>query len=103
MIEIIFQTKDNRIKGFSVTGHANTAPHGSDIVCAGVSALTQTALLGLGKHLKRDIDYKANAGDLFLNLKDEPDELTDAVLKTMRLGLNEIAKLYPKIVKIKEG
>lgn len=103
MIEIVFKTEKNRVKGFSVTGHANTAPHGHDIICAGVSALTQTALLGLGEHLKKNIDYKADSGDLFLNLKDEPDELTDAILKTMKLGLNEIAKLYPKIVKIKEG
>ena len=103
MIEIVFKAKDNRVQGFSVTGHANTAPHGHDIVCAGVSALTQTALLGLGEHLKKDIAYKAEAGDLFLDLKEEPDELTDAILKTMKLGLKEIEKLYPKIVKIKEG
>lgn len=30
-----------------VEGHANYAPHGQDIVCAGVSAILQTAVLGL--------------------------------------------------------
>lgn len=103
MIEIVFKNEKNRIKGFSVTGHANTAPHGHDIVCAGVSALTQTALLGLGEHLKRSIKYKAEAGDLFLDIIDKPDDLTDAILKSMKLGLIEIEKLYPTVVKIKEG
>jgi hypothetical protein len=28
-------------------GHANAAPHGQDIVCAAVSAILQTAALGL--------------------------------------------------------
>lgn len=102
MIEIIFKTEKNRVKGFSVTGHANTAPHGHDIVCAGVSALTQTAILGLSEHLKKKIDYKAEAGDLFVDIKETPDDLTDAILKTVKLGLIEIEKLYPKIVKIKE-
>lgn len=30
-----------------VDGHANYGAHGSDIVCAGVSAILQTAVLGL--------------------------------------------------------
>jgi len=103
MIEIVFKTENDRVKGFSVTGHANTAPHGRDIVCAGVSALTQTAILGLGEHLKKKIKYKAESGDLFVDMEDAPDELTDAILKTMKLGLIEIEKLYPKVVKIKAG
>lgn len=30
-----------------VSGHANTAPYGSDIVCAAVSAITLTLIRGL--------------------------------------------------------
>ena len=30
-----------------VSGHANMAPHGTDIVCAAVSALTLTLIQGL--------------------------------------------------------
>jgi uncharacterized protein YsxB (DUF464 family) len=30
-----------------VKGHAGYAPHGQDIVCAAVSAIVQTAVLGL--------------------------------------------------------
>lgn len=33
--------------GITVTGHANTAPYGSDIVCSAVSALTLTLIRGL--------------------------------------------------------
>lgn len=100
MIEIVLKQKSNRISGFSVKGHSGLAKKGKDIVCAAVSSLTQTAILGLGNHLKRDVLYKVNSGDLFVNLVDEPDELTDAVLQTMVLGLREIEKLYPKILKI---
>lgn len=30
-----------------VDGHADYAPHGQDIVCAGISAITQSCALGL--------------------------------------------------------
>ena len=54
MIKIeIVRNSDQAMVGFSVTGHANTAPHGQDIVCAGISALTQTAVLGLDRQLKK--------------------------------------------------
>ena len=35
------------LESIRVSGHANTAPKGSDIVCAAVSALTLTLIQGL--------------------------------------------------------
>lgn len=51
MIKVkIFRNSTGKINGFKVTGHGvDMAPHGQDIVCAGVSALTQTAILGVAK------------------------------------------------------
>lgn len=86
---------------FSVTGHAHTAPRGQDIVCAGVSALTQTAFLGLSQHLERQVSFVMKSGELALEIA-EPDELTSAILETMVLGLQEIAQNYPTSVQIKE-
>ena len=88
--------------GFSVKGHSGTAERGADIVCAGVSSLAQTALLGLMKHLKVEVMYRVTGGDMKVSLKDAPTELTEAVLQTMRLGLGEIAGQYPQAVKIRE-
>lgn len=103
MIKVkIFRNSIGKISGFKVTGHANTAPHGQDIVCAGVSALTQTAILGIAKHLQRKITYDVKNGNLELNLLGNPDELTDAIFETMLLGLVEIEKINPKNIKISE-
>ena len=101
MIDICLMEKNNRIGGFTVSGHSGTALKGEDIVCAGVSALAQSALLGLGEHLKRNIKYEVKSGRMFVKLLDEPDELTEAILKTMALGLYEIEKLYPEAVRVK--
>lgn len=103
MIEIkIFRASDGMVEGFHVTGHANTAPHGRDIVCAAVSALTQTALLGIGKYLGREVDFAVRSGSLEMKLIAAPDELTSAVFETMILGLHEIEKINPKNVRITE-
>ncbi|MBP2625984.1 MAG: hypothetical protein H6Q68_695 [Firmicutes bacterium] len=103
MIKIeIVRNSDQAMVGFSVTGHANTAPHGQDIVCAGISALTQTAVLGLDRQLKKKIHLKIASGNLKMNLLDKPDALTNAVLETMLIGLTEIGNLNPQSVRILE-
>jgi len=98
----IFRTLAGSITGFEVNGHANTAPHGQDIVCAGVAALTQTAVLGLERYLKRDVTLNIKAGLLALDLTGMPDTHTGAILETMLLGLHEIAKISPNSVRITE-
>lgn len=98
----IFRDQTGSVTGYSVSGHANTAPHGQDIVCAGVAALAQTAVLGIERHLGRNLKIKVASGDLKAELTEAPDALTDAVLESMILGLTEIAKLYPQNIRISE-
>ncbi|MCX7780829.1 MAG: ribosomal-processing cysteine protease Prp [Negativicutes bacterium] len=98
----IFRNSEGKIFGYDITGHANTAPHGQDIVCAGVAALSQTAVLGLERHLGRRIELDIASGKLAARLIDPPDALTDAVLESMVLGLREISSLYPKSVRLSE-
>ena len=101
MIEIrIFSQADGKISGFSVTGHSGTAERGQDIVCAGVSSLTQTALLGIMEYLHREVDYDIASGKLTVRLKSAPDDLTEAIMQSMLLGLIEIQKLSPEAVRI---
>ena len=95
MIKIeIVTAESGKICGFHVHGHSGTAKRGRDIVCAGVSAVTQTALLGILTHLRREADYSVKDGDLRMSLKNPPDELTEAVLQTMVLGLREMVDVY---------
>lgn len=97
-------TRDSaqHIVQFQVSGHSGSAPHGKDIICAGVSALTQSALLGLTQYLKRTIHWQAADGLLSMELCNLPDAQTNAILETMLLGLQEIVKLEPDVVRIVE-
>ena len=99
----IIRNAAGEVAGFSVRGHANAGVRGEDIVCAGVSALTQAAVMGLERHLGRRIQFsQTKECQLALELLEEPDSLTEAVLMSMLLGLKEISKGYPKNVRIVE-
>jgi len=89
-----------RIQGFEARGHAQAGPKGQDIVCAAVSVLTDSVFLGLDRHLKRALEWNADSGDISVRLKEAPDELTEAILATMVLGLTEIQKIYPDRLRI---
>ena len=98
----IFTQEDGKITGFSAQGHSGTAPHGEDIVCAGVSSLTDSAFLGITEYLHRNVISKDSSGKLQMMLEERPDERTEAILETMLLGLMEISKAYPKALRIKQ-
>ncbi len=102
MITIDVFMLGDKVVRLRVTGHSQTAPYGQDIVCAGISALTQAAVLGLSCHLKRKLSLHVATGELDCALDESPDSLSEAIWRTMLLGLAEIAKLNPKSVRIKE-
>lgn len=108
MVQISFSRDDlNRYNGFKCIGHAEYHERGYDIVCAGISALTQTTILALEKFLKLGIQVKANqkTGLLYCTWINNPDsvEKSDLLIETMRLGLNEIHNLYPEHLSLSEA
>ena len=98
----IITNGDGMIVGFEVAGHSGTAKHGKDIVCAGVSALTQSALFGIMEHLHRAVNYDIASGNLKMRLLEPPNDCTEAILRTMYMGLAEIEKISPKGIRIQE-
>ena len=100
MIKAEIFKSDGKIIGFSISGHADAAPKGKDIYCAGVSTLSDSTYISITEYLKRDVEGKAANGQLSLKLKTPPDELTEAVFQTMLIGLREIEKLVPKFIKV---
>ena len=87
----------DRIRKFELTGHANFAPYGQDIVCAGVSALSIAAVNGLEHFLSVAPQVEETEGFLTCVLSElDERELEQAqwILQTMRLGIEEIQRTY---------
>lgn len=97
MITIIERKKDPI--GFVVYGHANSAVRGEDIVCSAVSAVTQTALLGLLKHCVVSYAHREGYIDVEIYSNNGVEKI---ILETMFDGLIMIQKLYPDYIRFKE-
>lgn len=105
-----YENKNGKLQGFLVRGHAGYAPTGEDIVCAGVSALVQTAAAGLKCFLSQEPLVKDRTKDLcdvFVKLM-LPEDLTEeekntaqVILKTMELGMRGIAASYGRYLEVR--
>ena len=88
-----------RKDGITVNGHANYAETGKDIVCAGVTALTQTLIRALEGLTKDEIEYEISPGRADIhcgNLSEEGKLLVDSFF----IGVCLIADEFPDHVRI---
>lgn len=99
MIRIVYDRPNHRV---TAKGHAGAAPHGEDLVCAGVSALLCTlaeAVYCLEQHgLAEQVEIRLFQGDGSIGFASEYDCLVNTVVDTVCLGLESMAKQYPKYV-----
>ena len=83
----------------SITGHANYAPHGQDIVCAAISALVQTLIQSVEDLCTDTISYHLQPGSVEIihgNLSANAQLLMDSFF----IGVYMIADRYPKYVQV---
>lgn len=94
--------------GFHAYGHTGYAGHGEDIVCAAVSVLTQTAVLGLREVLAIDclVHTDERKGSLLCLLPDELQEeewnQAQLILNVLYVGLLATEEDYGDHVSVKE-
>lgn len=90
MIRAVF-TKDR----LTLTGHADYAPYGQDIVCAAVSALTYALIAALQeKDLVRELVVRSGYVTV------AAQESCEAEFAMIRCGLAQLAGRYPQNVRM---
>lgn len=100
MIKIKFFYRENRFNGFVSQGHSGFAEEGSDVLCAGVSALLQGAVLGLNHYAPQDQEYEIKSGYLScrVNSLSEFAQEHNAILNTAALSVINLAIQQPKYI-----
>lgn len=89
-----------RICRLSARGHTMYAPEGCDIVCAGISAMLQTAILGLDRVAQARPEVRMEKGRVVIAIKPrtlpaDVREKADVILESTILGLQELDRSYP--------
>lgn len=105
MIEVdIRRDPQGRVAVFQVKGHAEYAEFGQDVICGAVSALAQTALLGLEKvaNLNPEVDISEGALSCILSTREVANDRGQVILETMILGLKDIEEGYGDYVRVRE-
>lgn len=108
MISVKIVREGTFIRTVTVEGHSGYAHSGRDIVCAGVSAIVQTALLGLLKVSESDVKYKIDEVKGLLSFtvpsaKDEEERIKqEAITETMVLGVKDLADAYEAFIKVED-
>ena len=101
-----FFTEDDRITGFSVSGHSGYAEAGQDIVCAAISAVVAMAEATINEvcGAKAKVRVKEEDARITLTLPascDEEDSV-QAVLAGMMLTLCSMRDDYPDYIEVLE-
>jgi len=99
MIEIAVSVTGDRVTKVEVSGHGD-GEIGSDIVCAAVSAITETALAGLLHYAAKGVTWNMREGYISIQVKDATKTSVAAIMTTMILGLKQIEQEYPTRVRL---
>jgi len=104
MVIVEIYRSNGTITGYSVRGHAGFSPRGEDIVCAAVSMLAQTTMLGLARYID-GLAYKVDeSGILRCSLPKGLSQTqliqTEAILETMTAGFRNLQRDYSQYIRV---
>ena len=93
MIKVVYSSNS-----LIVTGHANYDDYGKDIVFASVSSLITCTVNGIYGLNKNSILYKDDSNTIEIKILDDENALK--LFNNLILMLKDLAKDYPKNIKI---
>ncbi len=106
MTNVLVEKKNGSIVKVTCDGHTNYGEQGEDIVCAALSSIVQTALLGLLTVAKINVKSKRddNRGYLEMVL---PDNMTaserhdaDVITTTMLMGISDLHEGFSDFIEL---
>ena len=106
MTKCEFFTENERITGFSVSGHSGYAEAGKDIVCAAISAIVTMAEATIndvcGAKAKVRVKDENARITLMLPASCDEEETVQAVLSCMLVTLLSLREDYPDYIEVLE-
>ena len=100
MIKVILKKKYDLFESICISGHANFADYGKDIVCASVSSIVITSVNAIIRLDSDSISYDDSNGINISILKH--NKVTDTLIENMVSLLFDLEKQYKKNIIISE-
>lgn len=106
MTEVTVILRNNHFYSIECEGHTGYAAEGEDIVCAALSSIVQTALLGMIGVVGINVDYIKNDDKGFLSfalphdIKGNSKLLAEAIGDTMVLGIQDLYEQFSDFIEL---
>ena len=99
MIKVLIKFEEKAFESLEVSGHADTAPCGHDLVCAAVSGI----LTGCTNAIKDEKNFRLESRDGYYKLEalGPLSSHDEGVIDSIIVGLETIASEYGKFIQIK--
>ena len=94
MIRVEFHRQNDRLIGYTVSGHAGAGSQGEDIVCAAVSSAAYMAANTITDIVRADTVAKAQDGYMHVIVTDRVPACQD-ILQGFLLHMQQIQTQYP--------
>ena len=106
MTKVVILKRNNKIFEVECDGHTNYGEHGEDIVCASLSSVVQTAVLGLLRIVMVEVEMQRDddRGYLKFTLPENLDETQEiqacAILDTMLCGISDLYEGFSDYIEL---
>ena len=100
MIRAAFESQNGTIFRCSISGHAEFADAGQDIVCAAVSSAVQLSANLITETFQEQADVSAENNLIRINLKHPETGNGSLVLDALLLHLQYLSEDYPQTIRI---
>ena len=106
MTKVVILKKNDRIFEVECDGHTNYGEKGEDIVCASLSSIVQTSVLGLLMIAELELDMKRDdeRGYLRFTLPEKLNEKqivqSSAILDTMLCGISDLYENFSDFIEL---
>ena len=106
MTTVKFGKSDNRIVSVECDGHTGYGVEGEDIVCAALSSIVQTAVLGLMRVAGINVEYTVRQEEGYLkaalpkNLSERQTHDADVILSTLLLGVSDLYEGFSDFINL---
>ncbi len=106
MTKVRFSKKGEKLCAVECEGHTGYAEEGSDIVCAAVSSVVQTAVLGLMRVAAVNVEYTVDEARGYLkavvpdNVSEKQAHDSDVILKTACLGVSDLYETFSDFISL---
>ena len=106
MVNVKFSTSDGKFVGVECEGHCEYADAGEDVVCAALSSVIQTAVLGLMKVLGIAVGYETDEKRGYLkailpkSMSEADEHDADIILRTAYYGVSDLYEEFSDFISL---